>query len=339
MKKENLLAISVLVVSMFASFTAFAEPSSGMDWKSGYISVSGTGVPPAKVTHLGKARAMACRAAKVDALRNLLEATQEVRVDSVTLVKDAMIESDLISTTVAGLVRGARMSDKHLIPDGSCEVTATMAVAGGLFSALISEEAFSKQTSGAKLSGLSFSDRMRELQQRLSKVGLISSAHASPIPVLKLESVDQLELAKKIQQALEAKGDKVGSFIVGRAIIDYIKVRDFTGIVIDASSVTGFKPAALPWIRGHKGNKLYPNADTPYEIVRANMPVSYDFNISDAINNKRVANKPLVIKAVSTYQSKNSDLVLDRAGQKKFIELMRKEYVNKNARIMIVVAD
>jgi len=337
--KRNTLVLYVLMILMFGSAVASAEQMPGMNWKSGHVSANGIGVPPARVTHPGKARAMACRAAKVDALRNLLETTQGVRVDSATLVKDAMVESDLIRTTVQGLVKGARMSPQRLMSDGSCEITATMPVAGDMFSALISEEEFRKQTGDAKLSAVDFPERMRKLMHRFSQAGLIGVAHASAVPAISLESEEQLELAKKLQKVLEAEGDKLGSTIIGRAISDYTQVRDFTGIVIDASSVAGFRPAALPWIRDHKGAKIYPNADTPYEVVRSNMPVSYDFNVNDAVKNKRVATKPLVVKAVSTYKSKSSDLMLDKAGQQRFVELMRKGYINKNARIMIVVAD
>jgi len=336
---KYLLRYLMLACLVMLPFLAMAEDMPGVDWRSGMISANGIGVPPEGVRHPGKARAMACRAAMVVAQRNLLETTKGVRVDSVTLVKDAMVESDLIRTSVEGIVKGARMSKRRLMSDGSCEVTATMPMAGDLFSALISEEKFHQQTGEAKRSSLDFSERMARVFRRLSDAGLISEAQAGVAPSVTLDNEEQVKLARKLKQVFEAEGDRLAASLLQRAITDYQQVRDFTGIVIDASAVPGFHPAALPWIRDNTGVKLYPNADTPYEVVRSNMPVSYDFNVDDAVKNKRVATKPLVLKAVSTYKSRASDLMLDQKGEKDFMQLMRKGFVNENARIMIVVSD
>jgi len=325
---------------MLLPITGTAEQAHGMDWRSGSISAVGIGVPPQNVNHPAKARAMACRAAKVDALRNLLETTQGVRIDSQTLVKDAMVESDLIRTTVQGIVKGARVSNQQYREDGSCEITAVMPIAGDLFAALITEEQFHKQAGvEAGHSSLNFSDRMQHLATRLFDAGLISEAHADTAPAVTLENDSQLQLAQKLKSVFEAEGDRLAATLMQQAISDYQTVRDFTGIVIDASSVSGFHPAALPWIRDQTGSKLYPNEETPYEVVRSNMPVSYDFDVADAVKNKRVATKPLVVRAVSTYESKPSDLMLDEEGQKKFSDLIHKGFVNENARIMIVIRD
>lgn len=336
---RNLFGGLFFVGLMLLSAVASAGQMPGVDWKSESISAVGTGVPPDGVTQAGRARALACRAAKLDALRNLLETTQGVRVDSSTLVKDAMVESDLIRSTVEGIVKGAYVSDQRLMSDGSCEVTATMPMAGDLFAAVISEKKFRQQTADAQVSSLSFPDRMKRLARRLAGFGLIRRAYAGEVPQVVIENAAQLKLAEQLQKVFESQGDKVASAIIGHAINDYQQERDFTGIVIDASSVQAFHPAELPWIRGVNGDKLYPNAKTPYEVVKSAMPVSYDFDVSDAVKNRRVATKPLVVKAVSTYKQRDSDLVLDQAGQKRFKDLIRKGYVNEKARIMIVVAE
>ncbi|MDQ6992822.1 MAG: hypothetical protein Q9M31_05060 [Mariprofundus sp.] len=324
---------------MVMPLVATAEPITGINWRSGLISATGIGVSPDRITNPAQAHAMACRAAMVVAQRNLLETTKGVRVDSMTLVKDAMVESDLIRTSVQGIIKGARMSNKHLMDDGSCEVTAIMPIAGDLFAAVISEEQFRKEVAGTEISQLDFSERMQRLLGQITRVGLITVADASPIPVVAIEGASQLKLAEKLQVVLEAQGDHLGSVIIGRAINNYRQVRDFTGIVIDASSVRSFHAAAMPWIRDQHGVKLYPNGDTPYEVVRSSMPVAYDFSVKDAVQNKRVATVPLVVNAVSTYKSKTSDLMLDSEGEKKFLDLMHKGVINKKARIMIVVAD
>ena len=335
----NYLAIAGVLAFTFSPLAANAGQVSGMDWKSAEVSAVGIGVVPDRVKNPAQGRALACRAAKVDGLRNLLETVQGVRVDSATLVKDAMVESDLVRTTVTGIVKGASEVSRRVLSDGSCEVTLAMPVAGDLFSAVISEDEYRQETRGVGGHSFNFSNRMMELANLLNEYGFITQAHASSVPEVVLESQSQLELAKKLHKIFEGKGDKVAAVLLSRAINDYETAREVTGIVIDASNVGSFQPAALPWIRDDKGEKLYPNADTPYEIVRSSMPVSYDFDVDTAVRNKRVATKPAVLKAVATYKERSSDLMLDEAGKKEFLNLIQKGNVNENARIMIVVSD
>ena len=76
------------------------------------------------------ARPIALRAAQVDALRNLLEITQGVQVDSVTSIKDFTVGSNVIDTQVSGLVKGAEVLDHQYLPDGRAEVRLRMPLYG-----------------------------------------------------------------------------------------------------------------------------------------------------------------------------------------------------------------
>ena len=73
---------------------------------------------------------MALRAAQVDAYRNLLETVQGVQIDSSTSVKDFTVESDIINTKVAGLVKGAQVVNRSYLSDGTVEVTVRMPLSG-----------------------------------------------------------------------------------------------------------------------------------------------------------------------------------------------------------------
>lgn len=70
-----------------------------------------------------QAKLMAKRAARADALRKLTEIIYGTRVDSETVVKDMVIESDSIRLKINGLVRGAVQVDYHFYEDLSAEVT------------------------------------------------------------------------------------------------------------------------------------------------------------------------------------------------------------------------
>jgi hypothetical protein len=103
-----------------------------INWSEGYIEAVGIGAPPERYIGKPNARPMALRAAKVDAYRNLLEATKGVRVDSTTVVKDFTVESDVINAAVEGLVRGAKpVGEPSYLSDGTAEVTLRIPMAGG----------------------------------------------------------------------------------------------------------------------------------------------------------------------------------------------------------------
>lgn len=70
----------------------------------------------------GQARAMAERAASLDAQRQILEQLKGVAIDSTTTVENFMTKSDRIRSRVEGIVRGARITDKRYNSDGTVEV-------------------------------------------------------------------------------------------------------------------------------------------------------------------------------------------------------------------------
>ena len=74
--------------------------------------------------NLGQARAMAVRAARADALRQLGEAVLGVRIDAHTTVKDFVTQNDQIQGAFKGFLRGAReLGAPKYNDDGTCEVT------------------------------------------------------------------------------------------------------------------------------------------------------------------------------------------------------------------------
>ena len=108
-----------------------------VNWTAGYIEAVGIGVPPEQYIGKPNARPMAMRAAKIDAYRNLLEITKGVQVDSATLIKDFVTQSDSINTQVSGLVQGAQVADQRYMPDGTVEVKLRMPLYGSLAKIII----------------------------------------------------------------------------------------------------------------------------------------------------------------------------------------------------------
>lgn len=119
-------------------------PKGVVNWQKGSetdVQALGTGFGPEGMP-AGRARAMARRAAVVDAQRNLLETIQGVQLDSDTLMKDLVIASDEVRTKVSGLIKGARIISEKANEDGSYEVVMAVpmyGVSGSIAAAVVPE--------------------------------------------------------------------------------------------------------------------------------------------------------------------------------------------------------
>jgi hypothetical protein len=106
-----------------------AVGSGEIDWSEQVIRATGSGAPNPDAPNIAAARLGAERAAKADALRNILETIKGVRIDSETLVVNAMTQNDVIRTRVQGIIRGARTVNTRYLSDGAVEVTVEIQMA------------------------------------------------------------------------------------------------------------------------------------------------------------------------------------------------------------------
>jgi len=100
-----------------------------VNWAEQTIRATGSGAPNPDAPNIAAARLGAERAAKADALRNILETVKGVRIDSETLVVNAMTQNDVIRTRVQGMVRGAQVVNTRYLSDGAVEVTVEIRMA------------------------------------------------------------------------------------------------------------------------------------------------------------------------------------------------------------------
>jgi hypothetical protein len=116
-----------------------------IDWEKGYIRVTGLGASPVGANK-AVAPLLAQRAAMADAYRNAVVVLDGVRVDSRTYIKNMVTESDEISNTVQGLIKGGQFEKPSYDPlEGGlyrCEIVLVIPVGGqkGLTSALADYE-------------------------------------------------------------------------------------------------------------------------------------------------------------------------------------------------------
>ncbi len=97
-------------------------PEPKAEWVPIKISTKGAGAPPQRAVNQAQARLMAERAAKVDAMRNLLEQAYGVSISSSTTVRNFVTENDTIRARVDAYIKGAKVVDTRYLDDGSVEV-------------------------------------------------------------------------------------------------------------------------------------------------------------------------------------------------------------------------
>ena len=99
------------------------ENPSGVD-----VTAVGMGVPP-ETKHPAQAKALARRAAIIDAQRNLLHTIKGVQIDDGSEMKD-YIASDFVKAGISGLLRGARVVEEGTNEDGSYYVKMSVPMFG-----------------------------------------------------------------------------------------------------------------------------------------------------------------------------------------------------------------
>ena len=128
-----LITVSVVLAQWPAAPGAVAEQNEfgQVDYSQRTVTATGIGAVPTNAPNVGAARANAIRAAKLDALRNLVEAVKSIRISSETTISNNMVTSDIVRTEVEAMVRGARqVGETKYLSDSSVEVTMTVPMTG-----------------------------------------------------------------------------------------------------------------------------------------------------------------------------------------------------------------
>jgi hypothetical protein len=138
MKRILIIFIALLFFVCALNAQVYQQvPNAGnINWQDQIIRATGIGAPNPKMP-LAAQRAGALEAAKRVALRNLLETVKGMSITSETTVLNAMVESDIITTRVTGIVRGFKVVDTRYMSSGDVEVDVEMPLSGVLTDALL----------------------------------------------------------------------------------------------------------------------------------------------------------------------------------------------------------
>jgi len=134
------LALAMAAAASLAALPAQARAESGVDWQRKVVKCTGSGA--ANLRDAGGnpavARIGAEKAAKLDALRNCLEAVKGVQLDSGHTVGNALASDQALSGRVQGIVRGFKVvGAPRYFSDGGVEMDFEVPLEGALSDALL----------------------------------------------------------------------------------------------------------------------------------------------------------------------------------------------------------
>jgi len=148
MKAAQLIGVTSLLVLTSSPARAQKDPAGADDgvvqklahgeinWSAKTVTATGSGSATIKDGSVAKARLMAERSAKLEALRNIVETIQGIQVTGSRNAADVMSNGE-IKTRVTGLAQGFKVIDTKYYSDGSVDVTVSMPIDDTLTNALI----------------------------------------------------------------------------------------------------------------------------------------------------------------------------------------------------------
>jgi len=314
-----------------------------INWTQGIVTAKGSGAPPPGAKVISQARLMAERAAKADALRNLLETVKGVRVDADTTIDNFITKKDVVMIRVSGIVKGATQVDKRYLSDGSVEVTVSVNLTGELLEVMLKElppltapsmpmPAFplpEKPLPPPRVSPPRETPPPPPPEKKVLPPPPVEEKKVPPPPLMAEIKVPQpvpmeekkIPPAPEVQAKVEAKLD--------------LKKLDYTGLIVDARKL-GLRPALVPKILNQKGELVYSSQSLGQQDLIKMGLVGYAKDVDAASRNQRVTADPYVIPGLNATGEKKTDVVIsNREAQ---IVMTTAPYTGylKNGRVMIV---
>lgn len=167
---RNLVAVAASSLLALSSSVVFAQSGTAqapvdpnavsqavghgqINWTNKTITATGSGAPDLKAANVAVARLGAERAAKMDALRNIIEAVKGVRVSGGSSAANTMDTSPEIKAKVEGAVRNFKVLDTKYYSDGGVDVIVQVPLDGVLLETLVPQAGAKAQAGGADTSG------------------------------------------------------------------------------------------------------------------------------------------------------------------------------------------
>lgn len=247
---------------------------------------------------------LACRAATVDAQRNLLETVQGTRITSVSTVNNFMLTNDEVKSSVEGVIRGARVVSRDIDRDKVCKITMSIDMSGAIASSVYQQE-LSNPTTTSRWLNLTWP------QNLAFNFSLFNQAQANEMDMNWVES-------------MEARLTKIEQLILQNPSNATPEAPNTpTGLVIDARG-SNFIPSLSPKVREIRGSVIYPDKRTTDSVIDTGRLVSlFATDVDFAIRHPKVGDRPLLVKALKTYGDTRTEIILGRDTSQKMREMIK----------------
>ncbi len=273
-----LIGLAALVPCLVSGQGYVQSVGSGdVNWTSQVVRATGIGAPNVAMP-LPQQRAGALRAAKMDALRNVLETIKGVALNSETTVENAIVASDVIKTKVEGAVRGFRVVDTRYMSSGDVEVDVEVPLTGIIADAVLP----------SSFGGGSF---------MAAGGGAVCPTCGQPWP--------------SGRPVPSNAGSTGGGSLAGDSAGDGV-----SGLIIDCRGFS-LRPAMAPRIVDESGNEVYGSRFVSREYAVDIGMVGYEKDVARAAKNDRVTATPMVVKAVQASGPNRTDVVVSAADAKR----------------------
>jgi hypothetical protein len=250
-----------------------------------------------------------------------------VRVDSETVVENLMTKSDVIRTTVSGVVHGARTVKTRFLTDGSVEMLVAMPMKGAFMNAVI-PEIF------GRLKGVippSTPPRPQQPSDIRPSPPAAPEKKPEPLPPVQTKPAPLPPAPEKKAEPLppapapETPGQ---SSLVFKGGVP-------SGLVIDGRGL-GLKPALLPKIVDPAGREIYVGAVATRANVVDMGAAGYAKDLNAATGNFRVTDNPVVMRGQRAVGTVRSDIMLAQADAQSLRDLSTKANFLENCRVIVV---
>jgi len=154
MRGRVAIAAAGLVLGFGFSSSAQAAGKGEVDWSNKVVKATGKGAPNLRAANITVARLGAEKAAKLDAMRNLLETLKGVEVRSGESVGGIIESNSAVKAKVQGVLRNFRIVATRYFSDGGVEVDVEMKLDGDLTSAVIPKKAAASGACSGGTTGL-----------------------------------------------------------------------------------------------------------------------------------------------------------------------------------------
>ena len=268
----------------------------GIDWTAQVVRATGIGAPNPNLPP-GAQRASAIEAAKVVALRNILQIVKGVYVNSETTVENMMLASDVIRTKVEGVVRNYRVVDIRYVSTGDVEVDVEVPLAAfyEIFLQVSPQPGATAAPDVCPLCGQPWP----EGKPYPRNYPVPSAPRGTPSPAARPGVV-------------------------------------YSGLIIDARGL-GVRPALAPKVVDEMGNEVYGTGNVSREYAVQVGVVGYEKDINRARTNERVADNPMVVKALRAAGPNRTDVVIRNADAQVIRQAAQNLNFLEQCKVMIIL--